>query len=822
MESKQPKNRQKVKIIPAVLGLPVVLVLAGVLLFFLTWTDPQAGLPQGKLAFRASSLHRLLEDAATLEAGEVTLAAAGLSSFKGTLLAWLTSDTAQSFVAGFFSQEPVHGVVLGEGNFLVVSDLGWKSLFSRFFPGFMGNDITEGFTKKEDSGVTFFQWTAPQGGALFLIFDRNLLALCSSQEALLTWARRDTLPEASPSPKDPQGENFSFTASYPELLKEMKASPAALGFLNAVGKNKTTVQLDLEDRRINALLPVSLKEDFQVSQEPQEIWDILPQDTVFALSVSLSLNSLVPLLWPEVKDFPVWTWAGEETGLLYQGGNPDPVFFVRIGDPSLWEKAETSLSGEQPATLALPPAVSELLRFLDYSGNSTTYLEAGGFLFITGGGSGLKESAFQKGKGLVQVREFALLAGKQGLRGPLNAYADLDRKIPFYLESENLLFRLLRLYGRNMLSLTSEDSRTYLTFQGLKGRSRLVRTFTGYPRLIPQEAASSPLVLKSALPGKVLVGSLLRGPLVFLQDPLKDQETTWNLPEGSTAVPEPLGSGLYLWDNQGNLDFRGADGISLPGYPRLLPGAGNVQGLPTPGGVLISLGKQLEYHQHSAPAPAWSRTLPAPVQQLSDTRLGHTILVLEASGAPAALLDSQGYLLKGWPKAPSFTEPFPPLLMKSGAEVLVARMNAQGDLEVRDALGDLLPGFPKAIPGEYQVPPAVLVYQDREHLVLADSRGSLTIVDPTTGDAVVHRQIKEITTDSRLTVRDLDHNGREELLAYGSNGLIWAWNDRLEPLADFPVNGVTEPQFWDLDRDGFLEMISGDGQRRMFVHTLRF
>ena len=90
-------------------------------------------------------------------------------------------------------------------------------------------------------------------------------------------------------------------------------------------------------------------------------------------------------------------------------------------------------------------------------------------------------------------------------------------------------------------------------------------------------------------------------------------------------------------------------------------------------------------------------------------------------------------------------------------------------------------------------------------------------------DGSVARQVTVPDLDgknARIFIGDVNHDGGNEILLYGSGAFIAGYDDALRPLPGFPVKGVSRPQMVDLDQDGRPELVTAGIDGRIYAYTM--
>ncbi len=157
---------------------------------------------------------------------------------------------------------------------------------------------------------------------------------------------------------------------------------------------------------------------------------------------------------------------------------------------------------------------------------------------------------------------------------------------------------------------------------------------------------------------------------------------------------------------------------------------------------------------------------------------------------------------------------------QGGPSLLVSFLTQAGTLHLWDAAGAPRPGFPCQLPGVFYATAEPMTVEGRTVLVALAQDGSLSMIGL---DGTILRQAVVADLDgrtARIFVADLDADGRQELLLYGSGAFIAGYDDQFRALPGFPIKGASAPQLVDLDRDGRLDIVTVGLDGKVNAYTL--
>ena len=141
-------------------------------------------------------------------------------------------------------------------------------------------------------------------------------------------------------------------------------------------------------------------------------------------------------------------------------------------------------------------------------------------------------------------------------------------------------------------------------------------------------------------------------------------------------------------------------------------------------------------------------------------------------------------------------------------------------LHAWDLSGAEVSPFPLTLPGVYYATPQPTVAAGRPALVTLAQDGGLGMIGM---DGTILRQATVPDLDgknARILMADIDGDGKDEVLLYGSGAFIEGYDDSFRPLPGFPVKGVSRPQLIDIDRDGRTDFVTAGIDGRIYAYTM--
>jgi hypothetical protein len=184
------------------------------------------------------------------------------------------------------------------------------------------------------------------------------------------------------------------------------------------------------------------------------------------------------------------------------------------------------------------------------------------------------------------------------------------------------------------------------------------------------------------------------------------------------------------------------------------------------------------------------------------------------------LTDLQGAEAAGWPVQASGISFCAPRFVRAGPSVLVTFLTQAGLLHAWDLAGGQVPWFPVSLPGVFYATAEPLALNGRTVLIALDQDGSLSMVNL---EGKVERQARIPDLDgrqARILLADLDRDGAQEILLYGSGAFIAGCDAFFRPLPGFPLKGFSRPQLLDLDRDGRTDLLTAGLDGKIYAYAM--
>ncbi len=400
------------------------------------------------------------------------------------------------------------------------------------------------------------------------------------------------------------------------------------------------------------------------------------------------------------------------------------------------------------------------------------------------------------------------------------------RRFPSSCGARGILADLLRLYASGAVSVHLESDEIQIELGAQRGEVGGARLLAGFPVAPPGAISPPALAFRWKGEGGATMAWVRDRTTLVLADAGAAVTAETKVGEGSLLLPEVLddASVAALW-------AVSPDGTVHRFGPRLeqpspFPLVTGIAG-PMPPGVLQ--GKLALFNRTDASlvlvGPDGERgtllaDVEAPLFALPHARAGMIAWYPKSFEAKVHLADAAGVEAPGWPVQAAGISFCSPRIVADGESLVVSFLTQAGSLHLWDAAGAPRPGFPLSLPGVFYATAEPMTVEGRTVLVALAQDGGLSMVG-LDGTVVRRAVVPDLDGKSaRILVADLDADGRQELLLYGSGAFIAGYDGELRALPGFPIKGASAPQLVDLDRDGRLDIVTVGLDGKIYAYTL--
>jgi hypothetical protein len=870
-------------VLKTLLGLVAVIVVAAAVLvvrWLVRHEDPSSFLPDRYVAYvQVPSLRGLYDQWLNLEAADIVLARPDLAPYRRVVTDARGLALTSSPILRALLDVRADVMLLPDRKFLAVLDLEWRGVATPL-ARLVGPVLRlKGFSFINDAGTPLYRYTT--GGTTIHVALVNNIAVVSldadtvsealarraSNTGLAAKASRELLDRIRLRSRSAVRVLVDTGGISTELLA---GSPLGAKILEAVeipGQSMLDVQVSDSQLRLGAALPVSvsmpeLAKILGTSPAPVGVLRYIPSSASL-----LSIANLAPLSdlyrlaaafqGKDVQDIYaradggarsmvgagidelLFSWVGAEMGAFMLPGSEETVFFARINDERSYQRAIGALTtsavagkdsslvldGVRIDRISIPWYVGLILDSLGMSVPEPYFLARGNYLFLSLDAENLAAvvKAADTGDNLAQGSLYAGLAQGIPADASLMAWYDISRARPFFIRGSGLLADILRLYPSGVVAVRATASEVRISLAAARVAAGGAKLLPGFP--LPAEVSGDVLAFRFAGANTPTLAWIRNRSVLVTADPGGAVSAEAKLEPDCLLVPEWQGDGALaalwavspggtIWRFGSKLEplapFPLATGISSPMPPAMIDGklalfsrAESALVLVGPDGVRSTLRERLEAALFAPP----------------DFQAGRIAFYPKSFDSRVHLVDLTGAEAPGWPVQAAGISYCAPRIVASGQSSLVTFLTQAGSLHAWDISGKPLAPFPIAVPGVFYATPEPMLVDGRPVLVVLAQDGSLSMVGM---DGAVLRQTLVPDLDgktARIALADLDADGRQEILLYGSGAFIAGYDASLRPLPGFPVKGVSRPQLADLDRDGRLDVITAGLDGKIYAYA---
>ncbi|OHD14321.1 MAG: hypothetical protein A2Z96_04420 [Spirochaetes bacterium GWB1_48_6] len=819
-------------------GAVLIFLITGILLFYgLSWKNPRDYIPSKTITYlQVPSLNNLYDKLFNLEAADLALAGSSMAPLRTTINELRELNFSQDFFLSLFLDVKCDIILTNQGIPLVIMDLGGKSLLTRGYALLSQLTHLQPLIPLFNENTTLYELKTQGELNFYFYFLDNLVFITTDLPTLKSQALRTVTQEETVKYFTPQildnlelpSESLKTLVQTQELLQEwVGKSPMLNKFLSPMDRHEESlVQLTLENRRVHMDFTMKVPTLFSVPAQKQNIWSRLPENTTYAYVSSARTIEESP---PEGFQKYIYPWSGIELGIFGLETDPDPIFFIEIKDLPKLKSVLKNMAKDTPpknpglGQLQLPNDLTATLSLWNFPGNAPYYVMDELFLYLSPQIDPLHHLQDKTTLRLVDTPEFQVLQGNNPLIASFSSYYNLDRVTPFFLESKNLLTSVLRLYGQGLVLASPLNDQEIISLSAIKGRPALIRAVPNFPKSVGGKLISP--VYTHTFPSDTfpkLIYLRNDGELQIMNPLNGDTITSPQDPE-TTIIPGGNLDGLFLSLGNGKISLINSVGDQIKPFPLQTPINFSFPPFIFNNQVVLvprdssTLGR-IDHTGLISFIPLSAQVLTPP-----QTRFSLWGYLTKGSTPQILITDLRGTPQVGWPQPAPPDTISPPVFFKMGANPAVASISQKGELALWDMTGERRLDKPVIFSGEFSREPKVLRLLDgTEVLLLLNDEGLLRIFDPHTGKSEKETTLQGVSSKTLLTISDVNRDGKEEIFLYGESPFILGLDDNLAPLPEFPLRGHTQPQFTDLDKDGFIEMVTVGLDNKIYAYTLRF
>lgn len=851
------------------LGIPIIVAAVMLAIALLFRSDPSAHMPEGFSAYASlPSASSFTSEVLHLKALDAALSDPANGSLRGTVRSLRANPFLRSSLFLKLADVRVDAAAYG-GGFVLAADLGLRSALTRLahplarlFPYLIAN--VPGLSYEPDATPPRFRFQT-EGLTLYALLYRNVLVAASSPELLELAARparldgERALAKALAAPGD---ASLRFLADTEALAKGAAGGQESAGAGNPLSAligslsfpSLSVVDLGLSDNRVslNASLPWSSAEEglsellgkrartpsslsrLPESAEyfsllsmarPDELWSVLaPFLGEGAVSAYGTADGAAKAAFGMDLPEMLFSWMGDELGVLGSSHGPAPVFFASVKDErarrDVFEKAFDSLlmgrdisvtvNGVRVPRIVFPRWMLAFLEKLGIRLAEPFYLVEDGFLWLSSSAETLASCVAESrsGKLLVKTERWKSVAQDVSPEASALVYYTLDRSVPFFLRSSGGIAQALKLYRRGMAVFRSGKDGLSLSLSAVSVAGPAAAELPGFPAKAGSRMDSDPVLARGEDGAPMAYWT--SGRSVLAMDLSSGATERLELDGKAMVAAQLSGTNLVaLWAVSESGTVYRTDGRlkTAPGFPILSGQAISAQPAVLDGSLVAPVSGQNALMlvdpegsmRYSAAMNARARSAPAVLD-------GMAAALPRSFDAQLYLFDAQGALKPGWPVALSSLASAPPVLARTSSGILIGAITEAGEFSVWTTDGSPANGFPVTLYGTFTAAPAWAPGLRAWYLL--SSEGTLWRLGL---DGSVRGSVplpRGQARDGAVAAIDSDGDGLEEIYVSGGGDALYAYSHDLAPLQGFPLPGVGLPAFLDIDGDRQLDMVT--------------
>jgi hypothetical protein len=553
-----------------------------------------------------------------------------------------------------------------------------------------------------------------------------------------------------------------------------------------------------------------------------------------------SVDDACRLIFGTSVDDLFFNWTGSEAGAITMAGSADPVVYLKIKDKSKLEyafkKIDESLVLDTDRSLVLDevrvgkiafPGFIKMIVDAFVKGIETPYyIVIDDYVFFSMNPELLAKLSNDRraGKLLIRDGKYETVAKNVSQDANVFMYYNFGASMPRFLGYGTLLTKLLRLYEKGIFAVKFTDTELNINIAaaGIAGGKTL--PYPGFPKEL-EYAPTSDIICKN-ISGSGTPEIIYTDERNYLVESELFGDSTYRAQVEDMSTPYiTAGNDIMVFSRSGTIYKFDSQAKPLSPFP--MATAFKNSFAPVPAGSSLILYSQSDkalflispQGETEKITPALEHDILSPPAYL-DGLLAYYPKSFESK---VWLSDLKGNVQSGWPQEAGGISFCSPVLFRDEAgRVLVAFLTQAGELDLWDATGKSVRGFPVQEGRVYYADPVPMAFGGTAAacLVTLSEDGTVSLID-LRGNTIKSKQVPEAANkNAKLTVFDFDRDGTAEIFIYGAGNIIVGLDAKLNILPGFPIPGSQRPGFADLNYDGKYEIIVGSFDKNLYVYTL--
>jgi len=852
-----------------------ILLLIAVLLGYavIDRRPPSDAIQEGFDAYiRIESVGKLLKSTLDLEVADIVLASPQFSSVRGTLTSLRQHDFIHGPLFDYLADIRVDAA-LYEEDFLIVADLGVRSAATRIaypFYRLVGVPWIPELNYVKDATIPHFEITNSKP-PLYAVAKQNLIIASTNRSILF-----EVMSSHETTKQDIALEGALNRASEGDIrllvnpntfLDKIQGNDERLkrmiSLLTFSQYATVDVSIDSETLKLNSTTAVSsenpaMAELIAGRSGAPAIVNLLPADTQYASILSAGtpqeLSAIIePIAGSEYREALadanqtakavfgadleelVYSWTGEEMGVLGLATHPEPVFFIRVNDEhkrkdvfdqiffsAVVNRSDDTIIGKVRLTqITFPWFVDLLLKSLDIVLPESYMAKGDDFLFLSNSAEAVAStiSSIKSKNLLIKTEKWENSGGQVSASAALAIIYSLDRSVPFFLQSHGDFSDALKLYRRGVATLRFDGGELKISLVATASGGAGVVPMPGFPIKTKGRHQSATEVLLRQGAGDLIYWMENDNTLVEYNASTGIRLTASLDDEGTLTADAGI---LWGVSKRGNI-YAFSPGLNaLPGFPIVT--AYTPSARPVAYQDILALPERESRGLVLINRKGERFTVPVSFDNplLSPPSYHNGLWAAYPKGFLASLhlFDSKGNSVEGWPVPVDQIAYGSPLFVDleddTDDDYLLVFLTQAGLLRFYRSDGSVY--LEKQLDGVFYTNP-LWAQTSRALYTLAES-GALYRIS-LDGD-VDRTEIKGIKAkDGRLAIQDVQGDDNEEVFVSEASAAIYGYTGKLLPLEGFPIAGGRQPSFADLNGDDRIDLITGGFDGKVYAYTFR-
>ncbi|MCG8573108.1 MAG: DUF3352 domain-containing protein [Spirochaetes bacterium] len=871
----------------AIILVIVFLLVAGFYFYYLfTRDDSTEYISSDYLMYiKVDSIKDLYDNLIDLRAAEIILANEQLAALNKTLLEYKSKDLAKNFF--FRNLLEIRTDIILDRNYapVLILDPKFKSMITRLVPLFTSLVQLENLELEKLSSGSI-KMTYNQQFELYFYFQKNLIFLAMNENQMISLLKNHEEDnhiygdkELARLKKEVRRDGIAeIYLNSEELLKiasnSFTEANLILDEIQPSQKASLSLNLSNTDLFLSAFTNFStdnqqLKDFASYKSGKLGVLNYLPDSTNIYTSINFKsfkdfyeiflyfqgekYDELIEKVnkWAKIAvkmdiEELIFSWIGSELGLFNLNTNSDPVIFLNISNKkaidNVLAKLDASLFLDTDSTwtyedvvlkkITFPGVIQLIVDSLTKGFDTPYYLIKDDYLFLSMNPQNLVEVENKSNTKeiLARLDDYKMTTKYSPDNANIFLYYDLATAVPKFLDTNNLITDLLKLYEKGVVTLNFSENKIKVDIAAYGENVNKTKLFPGFPKKVPEG-------LESKVISTNILGSSINE---FLYITKKDK--LWlcdinnhplsgfpiDVPAKSEIIPpnqEKKSQYIQIYSNNGQVnryDFKGKTVAPFPvetGIKKFF--------------IPVFYKNQLVFYNKdekkinlmasNGQVTQIDYLLKTPLLAQPGVFQDNLLIAPKDFSGKVIMIDQEGKEGDGWPREGGGISYCSPVITNFNWQknTYIVFLTQAGILNLWDTNGVAPKGFPVKLAGVYYADPVVgnLVGNKQKEVVTLDQKGKISIVN-VAGEVIMEKQLEQINKESRLILFDLNRDRIDEIFIYGGSNNIIGLDNQLEILPGFPVKGSFQPYFTNINSDAYYEMVVGSFDSNIYAYTL--